>query len=459
MTKQFLYTTLISCFLFTQACSGTKKYAKQAQAYQEAGLYKDAAASYLESLRRDPTNLDARVGLRLNGARVFGDYLDDFFKAKAIGETRKAVYTYIEAKRYAETLGMYNIQVDEPSYIKSDFESLKEEYLTGLYNDGKMLLGKGDFNAAKSKLSEITSIDEEYKDAKELEKIAIIEPLYLQAEQAFQQDKFVKAYNLLNQVGVYDNSYKESIHIKEQCLELGTYTVALLSFSNATTDQAISHKIQANLLSSLANNNNPFIKIIDRENMEALLAQQKLNLSGAIDEKTAATAGDLLGAKAVLTGKVIEYSANPGKMQVYDRSGFEAYGVKQFNKVTQKDEVVTKYKKTSYTEYYQKNEVKLAYQIQLTSLQTGEILFSKFFDQTTGDAMHFAVYEGDSRNLYPEANGAVSFNKNERNQLNQLLNAKREISGTNELTNSLLNSSTSVFSRDIITNLQKYISE
>jgi curli biogenesis system outer membrane secretion channel CsgG len=459
MKKRILYIALIFVILILQACSGTKKYAKQAEAFQEAGLYKDAASSYLESLRRDPTNLDARVGLRLNGVKVFGDYLDDFFKAKAVGDNRKAVYTYLDAKRYAETLGMYNISVDEPGYIKSDFEAIKAEYLSTLYNDSKMLLGKGDYTAAKSKLSEIVTIDSEFKDAKELEKIALIEPLYIQAEQAFRQEKYVKAYDLMNQVNAHDIDYKESMSIKQQCLELGTYTVALLSITNTTNDKAISHKIQANLMSALANNNNPFIKIIDRENMEALLAQQKLNLSGSIDEKTAASAGDLLGAKAVLTGKVIEYYSNMGKMQVFDRNGFEAYGVKQFNKATQKEEVVTKYKKATYTEYYQKNEVKLAYQIQLTSLQTGEILFSKFFDQTNADAMHFAIYDGDARYLYPEANGTVSFNNNERNQLNQLLNAKREVDDASELTNSLLNSSTSNFSRDIINQLQNYISK
>jgi curli biogenesis system outer membrane secretion channel CsgG len=459
MNKRLLYITLFLSIILLQACSGTKKYAKQAEAFQDAGLYKDAASSYLESLRRDPTNLEARVGLRQNGIKVFGDYLDDFFKAKAIGDTRKAVYTYLDAKRYAETLEMYNITVDEPSYIKNDFENLKAEYLASLYNDGKMLLGKGDYNSAKNKLSEIVSIDPRYKDAKDLERIALIEPIYIKAEQAFQQEKYVHSYDLMNQVNTHDPNYKESIRIKQQCLELGTYTVALLSITNTTNDKAISHKIQANLMSALANNNNPFIKIIDRENMEALLAQQKLNLSGSIDEKTAASAGDLLGAKAVLTGKVIEYSTNPGKMQVFDRSGFEAYGVKQFNKATQKEEVVTKYQKANYTEYYQKNEVKLAYQIQLTSLQTGEIIFSKFFDQTNADAMHFAVYEGDTRNLYPAANGVVSFNKNERNQLNQLLSASREVDGTSELINGLLNSSTMDFSKDIMNQLQNYISK
>ena len=459
MIKNTAYLLYFILFIALQSCSGTKKYAKQALQFETAGMYQDAAKNYLESLRRDQNNIEARIGLKKNGEKVFQDHLDEFFTAKAIGDNKKAVYAYIDAQKYAETLKRYNIEVEEPTYMKRDFEVLKGEYLENQYNEGKILMGKEQYAEAKTIFKEVMELDPNFKDVSNLKQIAYVEPYYKQALAAYAEENYVKAYYLLDNVVVKDPNYKDTKSLRAECLELGTYTIAIIGIDNVTEDDVIAHKVQASLLTNLANNNNPFIKIIDRENMERILEQQRLNLSGAIDENTAATVGELLGAKAVISGKIIDRSLTTGNTRTYDRKGFYAYTVKQFNKATQKDEVVTKYNKVSYKEYYQMNEVKLAYQMQVTSLETGEIIFSRVFDQGSNDAMHFAIYDGDSRYLYPENKGVVSLNKNEKRKLDNLINASRELKTTTELMNELLNSSTSYFSEDIIRTVNGYISK
>lgn len=459
MLKKSRYLIAIIVFTVLQSCSGTKKYAKQALKFEAAGMYQDAAKNYLESLRRDQNNIEARIGLKKTGEKVFQDRLDNFFTAKAVGDNRKAIYDYIEAQKYKETLSRYNIIVEQPSYMERDFEVLKSEYLEKRYNEGKMLMGQEKYGEAKSIFKEVIELDPEYKDVTNLKQIAYIEPFYQKALAAYAEESYVKAYYLLDNVVSEDPNYKDTKSLRAECLELGMYTIAILGIDNVTGDNILGHKIQASLVTNLANNTNPFIKVIDRENMESIIEQQRLNLSGAIDENTAAKVGELLGAKAVISGKIIERSLTTGSTRTFNRNGYQAYSVKQFNKASQKEETVTKYNKVAYKEYYQMNEVKLAYQMQVTSLETGEIIFSRLFDQANSDAMHFAIYDGDGRYLYPEVKGAVSLNRNEKSNLNNLLSASREVKASTELMDELLSSSTSYFSEDIIRSVNGYISK
>lgn len=453
------YLIIILVYTSVQGCSGTKKYAKQAIQFEAAGMYQDAAKNYLESLRRDRNNIEARIGLKKTGEKVFQDYLDAFFSAKAVGNKREAVYAYIDAQKYREILSGYNITVDQLSYMQRDFELLKNEYLETQYNEGKVLMGQEKYAEAKIVFTEVIDLDPNFKDVSNLKQIAYIEPYYQQALVAYSDENYVKAYYLLDNVVSNDPNYKDTKNLRAECLDLGIYTIAIVGIENTTGDDVLGHKIQASLVTNLANNTNPFIKVIDRENMESILEQQRLNLSGAIDENTAATVGELLGAKAVISGRIIERVLKTGATRSFNRNAYQAYSAKQFNKATQKEETVTKYKKVAYKEYYQMNEVKLAYQLQITSLETGEIIFSRVFDQSSKDVMHFALYDGDGRYLYPEVKGVISTNRNEKRKLETLLNSPREVKATTELMSDLLASSTNYFSEDIIRSVNGYISK
>ena len=54
--------------------------------------------------------------------------------------------------------------------------------------------------------------------------------------------------------------------------------------------------------------NNPFIKLVDRTHTQTLINEQIMGLSGQTTDKTAVNAGELIGVKAILTGKLISFS-------------------------------------------------------------------------------------------------------------------------------------------------------
>lgn len=459
-TKPIMYSKITFLFLLLalvlQSCSGTKKYAKQAGKFEAAGLYDEAANYYYESLKRDKTNIEAIAGLKKNGEKVFQDYLDDFTELSKKGNNKEAISKYNIAQDYSNKLEKVNIELEIPDYIKSDYEDLKNDYLLKKYNEGKVALGNENFEKALGIFKEVSRLDENYKDVSNLKKIAFVEPYYQDAINSYTEENYIKTYYLLENVYQLDPNYKDTKEIREDCLEKGTYTVAIAGIKDVNGG-ANGHKIHASLLNNLMNSDNPFIKVIDRENIDFIMNQQKLNLSGAVNEESGANSGELFGIKAVVSGKFLEATMLPGSKKVVKRDGYESYWVEQVNESTKKEEKVKKYAKVNYFEYQQRNEVALSYQIQLTSLETGEIIFSKIVNKGSIDEVKYITYEGNVDNLYAQANGKLTTNRAKKNELNSLSKSKRNITSTNALLNDLMTSSVNSVSTDLLKAIDSYV--
>lgn len=79
-------------------------------------------------------------------------------------------------------------------------------------------------------------------------------------------------------------------------------SLAIIEPSNLTDDPDISLQIH-NLLVKYFLKTNRF-KILERTRIDKILEEQKLSLTGIIDEKRASKIGSILGAKGILTGEV-----------------------------------------------------------------------------------------------------------------------------------------------------------
>lgn len=86
-------------------------------------------------------------------------------------------------------------------------------------------------------------------------------------------------------------------------------TVAVLPFVNSAIGQSntelapLSKGIADLLITSMAQN--PGIRLVERENIERILAEQNLARDGRVDDATAARVGKLLGARHMLTGSFV----------------------------------------------------------------------------------------------------------------------------------------------------------
>ena len=194
-------------------------------------------------------------------------------------------------------------------------------------------------------------------------------------------------------------------------------------------------------------------KPVYRENIDRILAEQRLGLSGVVDEQTAVQVGNLMGAQAVLMGSVLDYREEPGQLRRSTKEGFESYKVRLLNAETGKYYYQTKYRPVKYTEFYQENKVYVSVSYKLVSLETGEVLMSRVVEDNVDDHIYYANYEGDKSNLFPAPNGVVDTSKGARNELTGLINASRSMKPMLTLSNDLLRKASSSMASTIQSDL------
>ncbi len=442
-------TILLFAVLSLAACQSSKHYAKLGAKQEEAGLMHEAAGSYYIALQKKRTNLDAQIGMKKNGQLVLGEMLGEFAKQKNFGTNRSAVDAYHAARDYRDKIKAVGIQLQIADFYESDYIISKSALLTELYESGTTLLEEQKYADAEAKFNEIRALDPNYKDTKELGDIAYLEPLYVQASGDMDIAHYRAAHANFDKIVKRKPTYKDAAMLAKKCIELGTYTIALLPFENASGSAGLDSKLTAYTLEAMTSIDDPFLRVVDREHTQAILEEQKLQLSGVIDENTAVTVGELVGAQALLTGTVLSFTERKGTLRSKQREGYIEYQEKVLNKTDNKYYMQTKYKPTMYTEYYNSNSCTVSFQYKLISLKTGEIIKTEIIEKIITDEVLYGKYDGDFTKLYPAGQNSVNLNSNDRRALQGLMNGRQDLRNTTELNNELFNAITKQMSGQI----------
>jgi hypothetical protein len=385
---------------------------------------------YLQAVQRNPKNVAAKIGLKKTGQQVLNDKLSNFFKAFSVGDDKgDAVKAFLDGKAYMDRVQQTGVTLEIADNYRRDFEQVKGQFLVELYMKGQEQLTAQDYKGAEATFAQIAKLEPGYKDASSLQNIAYLEPLYRSGKEALEAKRYRKAYDDLSKVLDKDAVYKDAGALRQQALTGGQYTIAVVPFTSAVkTRTDLAPKVQAYATTALTEVSDPFIRVVDRENMDRILEEQRLGLSGVIDEQTAARVGNLMGAQAVLMGEVIDYQETAGTARRSTKDGFESYRVKVADPNNPGQVMlVTKFRPVKYAEFYQENKVTISVNYRLVSLETGEVLLSKVVDRTAEDHAYYASYDGAKENLVPARNGAADASDRSLRDLQSLLSASREV--------------------------------
>lgn len=429
--------------LLLVSCTGTKKMTKKALAFEQQGMYTEAANYFLDALSRKNTNINAAMGLKRTGQLVLDDKLAVFFKAHTVKRYENAVYAYLNATEWRSKAETYRVKLEIPIYYEDYYSDDLAAYLATVYDKALTHLDKEEFDLGLSLLDEILRLSPAYKDVVELKTYARLEPIYRKGNLALEIKKYRKAYYLFGKT----NSYKDSEELKAYALKEAQYPIAMLPFENATSTVNAHKAFESQFLNLFINNKNPFIKIIDRVHIQTILNEQELGLSGLVDSQTAARAGDLFGAKALLVGRLVSLDIKKIVPKANKKKGWESYKQKQYNASTKEYDVVTKYKKVYYYEYQGQNSVNLTIEYKLISTETGEILATNLITDKRQDFVSYIKFDGNSKNLYSGAwsyklisneTDHVNTSYNQRKQTQDLLKANKSLRSTEDLKSTAL---------------------
>jgi curli biogenesis system outer membrane secretion channel CsgG len=382
------------------ACSGSKSYSNKAIQMQKEGMNDEAAEFFLIALQRNPKNVDAKIGLKQTGQIQIENTLTKFYKSYSVGNHKEAVYLYQQALDYHTRYGQF-VSLEFPSYYEEYYKEMLTTYLHKRYMEAQDLVYEERFKEANDIFNEILRLDPEYKDVQEQSLHTEVEPIYRKGLNLFDNQKYRACYVAMGTVLDKIANYKDAMDYKERALENGRVNIAVMEFSHANhkLDQ-VSDALQSNVVSGLAQLNDPFLRVIDRTNTNTLIKEQKINVSQASMGQSAIQTGELLGANMLVTGKVISYTPRIGKVNMYRRQGFEKYKVKVKNTDNDKYHWETRYRRVMYWEYEGSSSVYVEIQYQIVSAQTGQVLGSNTVKKQVSDKVNYVTYKGNVKNLY-----------------------------------------------------------
>ena len=449
MKTQLRITIYIILIAFVGACTGSKQMYKKGKKLEEAGLVYESTDFYIDALKRNRSNSDAILALKKTGQTVLDELYAKFYQEYSSDRFKEAVYAYQKADKFKNQVEGLGVRMESAAYYEEYYNESKNIYIKNLYSQAEQDLSNEDFEEAEDKFHEIQKLEPKYKNVDELKNFAFVEPKYRLALKAYDNGEFRSAYFHFNEVLQKSGNYKESKELMEISRENAQYTIGFLAFRNSSKVRGIESAISAGIVRDLMNYEDPFLVIIDRSNTDQIISEQKLGMTGIIDQQTAAKAGELLGAKAILVAKIISAERLNGKLKKQSKTGYLGKPVYKTNPQTGKKYKSMVYSKVFYYDYEQSHKVTCTFQYQLVSTETGEILISDVIEKSIDDHIEYSSFNGDTKYLYKgtwnsqtkaATNDKIYNSYTAKKEIDQQLKSRQQIRSVENLSNELNNS-------------------
>jgi len=429
---------LLTVVLFTVSCA-SKRYARKAEEFENAGLYQDAAEYYYKSVSKNDKNVEAKLGLRENGQKVLEEKLSAFHTAHKNSNHKEAVHAFVDAERYYDKVKAVGVELSIPQRYEDYYEESEKIYLEKRYAEGVDELERENYDKAREVFDEIRSIDASYKDVEEQFTVARYQPVYERGIDQLDNGLFRSAYHSFGRVIEGAGNYRQSISMRKEALDKATMDILVpgfhsLNYRRTNDEAALTNKLKG----ALNKLDNPFIKLIDASSVAADIFKRG---SREIDQEAAS----LAGVDAVLKGRILRMSTDEGDLETSERKGYVKREVERENDQgeTVKDH---EYYKTEYREYRQKNRANLEISYQLISTNSGEIIVTDQFRLSEADEVHYAEYKGDDDQLVPgywtdrnrdHRRDEIRDNKEDVRALKKLLDADQQVKTPSQLRSAL----------------------
>jgi tetratricopeptide (TPR) repeat protein len=383
---------LLSIFLvvlLASSCAANSQSLKQAKSLEQEGNYRDAASAYHQFLFRKPGQKDARAGLQRTGQRVLDDLLGNFWVKYNLEDYSAAVKSYQEAQDFERQIASMQIRLLWADHYKGYFEEALTKEVDAWFKDAAKAIDAGDYTKARNQLRLIESKMPDFEGIRELRTAIEVDPWYRNGVNALQSGQSGKAMEWFVKVKERAPGYRD---VRQLMMDLNSKSkriIAIMPFQEQKRGRQIATEFGEQIVNALLNLNNPLIQLIDRQNVEQLLQEQRLGLSGLIDEKSASRAGMLLGGNAVLIGSVVNVVEEEPALQREIKSAFVRERYTFRDQRTGMSRADVRFVPVSYTEIKAQRTITLTFKYRLLDTESGTILDS---DVITRSATHQLFY-------------------------------------------------------------------
>jgi len=425
---------LLATALLLSGCRGAQYYYKSGNKYAKAHMLKESVTAYKQAIDRKPGRVKYRMAMDQQGNALLEELYTNYRFAD--GNDSLSIYKFLEAEKWRNYLKPYINTSRYEGFYDRDYADQLDRFLYRKYNRAEKWIRTRQFDRAQSNLEEIKSLDPNYKEVQSLLEFSEVEPIYVQALDLFEGNKFREVHDLLQPMLKKYPKQEMLRKLEEQAIERGKYRLGIISDPNITGSEAtMSAALQSAVISLIQKNDDPFLELLDRTNFDMLQQEQKAIINGTTNE--VAVTQELLAADAYLKVIITHVYENEGTLNQQTRRGWERYYVTTKN---DEGEEVKKamYKKVTYRESTKQNEASYDMQLAMVERATSRILWSESFHHEDKDDIHYVefsgtgdLFSGDWR--YQNKEHPSDRRRNDSGSMNRLVKANKRIQSTSSM--------------------------
>lgn len=308
-------TTILFLIPMLFACGSTRKQMERAAQYETGGMLAEAHAAYEEVYERRSKEVGAHIGMKRTAQQLLDQKLLQAAMHFGANELETGEKVRTEAVRYKQLMDGKGLALQWDPSVDSQRKSAQRTKARELYAQADEAFRDDRFSLAEELATASVKLDAELKEADYLAKLATLEPRYRQALKAEDLGLWREAHAAYRWITERDVDYKDAWARMAAAKEKAAFTVSYIPLFNTmlytvqVTGMAgqIEEQLSASVKQAILDLKDPLIILVDRDHTHALLEEQQRNMSGTYDDRYAAEAGKLMGARYVITGRILRF--------------------------------------------------------------------------------------------------------------------------------------------------------
>lgn len=299
------------------ACGGTRKQMERASLYEREGMLQEAYNGYADIHDRKPRTVEAHVGMKRTAQGLFDRLQADasaLYMANDLagGDQKRAEAANFKSRMDAKGLEL----LWDPMLDTRRVEAQRVE-ADRLYQEADAAYRADRFSEAEELASKSLRLDKDRKETEYLLKLAQLEPRYREGQKAMDLGLWRDAFQRFKWITDRDAGYRDAWDLQDSCRHQASYTLGYVPLHNSALQAneiatvlggaTVEAQLAASVKAALLDLNDPFLVLVDRDNTDAILAEQRRQMSGVFDDRYTLETGQLLGARYVLTAKLLRF--------------------------------------------------------------------------------------------------------------------------------------------------------
>jgi tetratricopeptide (TPR) repeat protein len=375
---------LFSLSVLMWSCSSTDHFFNDAKVYEQNNMPLEAIKNYERSYRQND-NVEAHVALKNLSVR---------YAESELAQVKIALQSkrFEEAERSLTQLQRFNneyqwLNLDLTSRMDQSSKELNAAWSENLYENAYQSVLSERYDDADIYIHQLEKKSPNYPELDYLKSLRIIIPNYNKGEKAFELELFREAMNFYAEVLSIDADYKNALERFNECLSKVRFSLSIVLKKNESIPDALERSISAEIKQGIIELNDKSIELVDRENIDDLLAEQLLGMGAGFGENISGEAGELIGAQYIIIGEFVTYRVRSSPERRYERKGYLGPS--------------TNDQKVNYYYYEREDHMEASFRFVMVETATGKVIAADNVPYVESEKIAYARFNGNAQRLYP----------------------------------------------------------